>query len=145
VTFLAARLVSHDVGISVLVIQRDATARKRLRNQLSQDYVVLAVNSIGEAMARLRSHSYDLVACTDRSNSMEWSEDYGLLVDTNGLLAKQPSVYELYLPGIRVRARAVLIVPATDLEKVESVIRQAAARLAPGGAALGSHRKAVSG
>lgn len=114
----------------LLLIERDSAQRKLMRKSLeAAGHAVLAVNSMGEALARLRSHHYELVLCTDRHNSATLSEDYGPLIDTSGLLARSPVGFELYLPGISIDARAILIIPTTDPHRALLAVREASARL----------------
>ena len=104
------RDVASTAVRGVLLIERDSGQRKHLRRAIEgAGYAALAVNSIGEGLARLRAHHYDLVLCTDRNNSVTISEDYGPIIDATGLLARSSAGYELYLPGIGIDARAVLI------------------------------------
>jgi hypothetical protein len=114
----------------VLLIERDSSQRKSLRRALERaGYAVLAVNSMGEGLARLRAHHYDLVLCTDRNNSVTIAEDYGPIIDETGLLARSTGGYELYLPGIGIDARAVLIFPTTEVHRVIPAVRDVHARL----------------
>jgi len=114
----------------LLLIQSNSTLRKTLRRELGRDgYAVLAVNSLGEALARLRTISYRLVVCTDAQRSVAWADDYELLIDTRGLLARSGGRYELYLPGIGVQARAVLIMPCGDTSGVRGVVAETMDRL----------------
>lgn len=114
----------------VLLIQGNSTLRKTLRRELDRDgYAVLAVNSLGEASARLKAMTYRLVVCTDAQRSVAWSDDYGLLIDTHGLLARSGGRYELYLPGIGVRAEAVLIMPCVEPAGVRSAVAEVMTRL----------------
>jgi len=114
----------------LLLLQGNSALRKTLRRELEQDgYAILAVNTIGEAAARLRTISYRLVICTDAQRSVAWSDDYELLIDKRGLLARSGGRYELYLPGIGVRAQAVLIMPCADSSGVRSTVTEVMARL----------------
>jgi len=114
----------------LLLLQGNSALRKTLRRELERDdYAILAVNSIGEAVARLRTISYRLVVCADAQRSVAWSDDYELLVDKRGLLARSGGRYELYLPGIGVRAQAVLIMPCVDPASVRSAVAEAMTRL----------------
>ena len=115
---------------NVLLIERESAQRKLLRRALEgAGYAALAVNSMGEGLARLRAHHYDLVLCTDRNNSVTISEDYGPIIDATGLLARSSAGYELYLPGIGIDARAVLIFPTTEVSRVVAALRDVHARL----------------
>ena len=119
-----------DPAPGVLLIQASSALRKTLRRELERDpYAVLAVNSLGEAVARLRTISYKLVVCTDAQRSVSWSDDYGLLIDKHGLLARSGGRYELYLPGTGVRTQAVLIMPCADASGVRSTVTEIMARL----------------
>lgn len=114
----------------LLLIERDSAQRKLMRKSLeAAGHAALAVNSMGEALARLRVHHYEMVLCTDRHNSATLSEDYGPLIDATGVLARSPVGYELYLPGIGIDARAILIVPTTDPQRALLAVRDSAARL----------------
>ena len=114
----------------LLLIERDSAQRKLMRRSLeSAGHAVLAVNSIGEALARLRAHHYEMVLCTDRHNSATLSEDYGPLIDSSGLLARSPMGFELYLPGIGIDARAILIVPTTDPQRAIAAVKDSSSRL----------------
>jgi hypothetical protein len=114
----------------VLLIQGNSTLRKTLRRELERDgYAILAVNSLGEAVARLRTISYKLVVCTDAQRSVAWSDDYELLIETRGLLARSGGRYELYLPGTGVRAQAVLIMPCVDPAGVRGAVAEVMTRL----------------
>ena len=114
----------------LLLIERDSAQRKLMRKSLeAAGHAVLAVNSMGEALARLRVHHYEMVLCTDRHNSATLAEDYGPLIDGSGLLARSALGFELYLPGIGIDARAILIVPATDPQRAIAAVKDAAGRL----------------
>ena len=114
----------------LLLIERDSAQRKLMRKSLeAAGHAVLAVNSMGEALARLRVHHYEMVLCTDRHNSATLSEDYGPLIDSTGLLARSAVGYELYLPGIGIDARAILIVPTTDPQRALVAVRDSSSRL----------------
>ena len=114
----------------LLLIERDSAQRKLMRKSLeAAGHAVLAVNSMGEALARLRVHHYEMVLCTDRHNSATLSEDYGPLIDSTGLLARSAVGYELYLPGIGIDARAILIVPTTDPQRALLAVGDSSSRL----------------
>lgn len=114
----------------LLLIERDSAQRKLMRRSLeAAGRAVLAVNSMGEALARLRAHHYEMVLCTDRHNSATLAEDYGPLIDSSGLLARSSLGFELYLPGIGIDARAILIVPTTDPQRAIAAVRDATGRL----------------
>lgn len=114
----------------LLLIERDSAQRKLMRRSLeAAGHAVLAVNSMGEALARLRVHHYELVLCTDRHNSATLSEDYGPLIDAAGLLARSAVGFELYLPGIGIDARAILIVPTTDPQRALIAVGDSTVRL----------------
>ena len=116
--------------IGILLIEQDSANRKSLRRQLEGDgHAVLAVNSMGEALARLRSRHYDLVLCTNRHGSRSLSDDYGILIDSSGLLVRGTAGYEVYLPGIGIDARAVLIIPASEPLRVSGAVRDVLARI----------------
>lgn len=121
---------SGGTAAGVLVIEPDSALRKELRRELEADgHAVLAVNSIGEALARLRSRHYELVLCTNRHGSKSLADDYGLLIDATSMLARSALGYELYLPGIGIDARAILIMPASDPHRVRGVVRDVLSRL----------------
>ena len=114
----------------VLLIQGNSVVRKALKRELDRDgYAILAVNSLGDAAARVRSMTYRLVLCTDAQRSVAWSDDYELLIDKRGLLARSGGRYELYLPGIGVRAQAVLIMPCVETAGVRAAVAEVMTRL----------------
>ena len=114
----------------LLLIERDSAQRKLMRKSLeAAGHAVLAVNSMGEALARLRVHHYEMVLCTDRHNSATLAEDYGPLIDAAGLLERSSVGYELYLPGIGIDARAILIVPTIDPQRALLAVRDSSSRL----------------
>jgi ActR/RegA family two-component response regulator len=116
--------------VGILLIEQDSTLRKSMRRRLEDDgHAVLAVNSMGEALVRLRTRHYELVVCTNRHGSRSLADDYGILIDASGLLARSASGYEVYLPGIGIDARAVLIMPSSDPPRVSNAIRDVWARL----------------
>ena len=117
-------------GTGILLIEQDSNLRKSMRRQLEGDgHAVLAVNSMGEALARLRSRHYELVLCTNRRGSRALTDDYDILIDSSGLLARSTSGYEVYLPGIGIDARAVVIFPTGDPQRVATSVRDVRARL----------------
>ncbi|MEX2153014.1 MAG: hypothetical protein WD825_06705 [Gemmatimonadaceae bacterium] len=121
---------SDAAPIGILLIEQDSTLRKSMRRELDSDgHAVLAVNSIGEALARLRARHFELVLCTNRHGSKSMADDYGLLIDSTSLLARSATGYEVYLPGIGIDARAVLIIPTSDPHRVRGVVRDLWARL----------------
>lgn len=104
--------------------------RKSIRRHLEgAGHAVLAVNSIGEALARLRLRHYEFVVCSTRHGSRSLADDYGILIDETGLLARSTTGYEVYLPGIAIDARAVLIIPTNDAQRVAAAVRDVWARL----------------
>jgi ActR/RegA family two-component response regulator len=116
--------------IGILLIEHDSALRKSMRKQLEEDgHAVLAVNSMGEALARLRMRHYEFVLCTNRHGSRSLADDYGILIDQAGLLARSASGYEVYLPGIGIDARAVLIMPTSDPQRVSAAVREIRTRL----------------
>ena len=116
--------------LGVLLIEHESLMRKSIRRQLEGDgHAVLAVNSIGEALARLRSRHYEFVVCTTRHGSRSLADDYGILIDETGLLARSTTGYEVYLPGIAIDARAVLIIPTNDPQRVSIAVRDVWMRL----------------
>jgi hypothetical protein len=119
---------NHPVGI--LLIEQDSALRKSMRKQLEGDgHAVLAVNSMGEALVRLRTRHYELVVCTNRHGSRSMSDDYGLLIDSEGLLARSAVGYEVYLPGIGIDSRAVLLMPSNEPIRVSNAVTEVWARL----------------
>src|SRR5688500_1276443 len=102
-------------SLGILLIEHDSSVRKSMRRELEGDgHAVLAVNSMGEALARLRVRHYALVLCTNRHGSRTLSDDYGILIDAAGLLTRHSSGYEVYLPGIGIDTRAVLTIPTNQ-------------------------------
>ena len=117
-------------SLGILLIEHDSTLRKSMRKLLEEDgHAVLAVNSMGEALARLRLRHYEFVLCTNRNGSRSMADDYGILIDAAGLLAKSASGYEVYLPGIGIDARAVLIMPTNDPLRISGAVRDVWTRL----------------
>jgi hypothetical protein len=122
------RAAEQPVGI--LLIEQDSALRKTMRRELEGDgHAVLAVNSIGEALARLRSRHYEFVLCTSRHGSRSLADDFGILIDAAGLLARSATGYEGFLPGIAIDARAVIIVPTNDPLRVSRAVRDVLSRL----------------
>jgi|SRR5687767_1671164 hypothetical protein len=116
--------------LGVLLIEHESAMRKSIRRQLEGDgHAVLAVNSIGEALARLRLRHYEVVVCSTRHGSRSLADDYGILIDETGLLARSTTGYEVYLPGIAIDARAVLIIPTNDAHRVVTAVRDVWQRL----------------
>jgi hypothetical protein len=120
----------REQAIGILLIEHDSAQRKSMRKQLEGDgHAVLAVTSMGEALARLRTRHYEFVLCTSRNGSRSPADDYGILIDASGLLARSASGYEVYLPGIGIDARAVLIMPSGDPSRVSGAVRDVWTRL----------------
>lgn len=120
----------RERSLGILLIEHDSGQRKTMRKQLESDgHAVLAVTSMGEALARLRSRHYEFVLCTSRNGSRSPADDYGILIDASGLLARSASGYEVYLPGIGIDARAVLIMPSGDASRVSSAVKDVWTRL----------------
>ena len=117
-------------SVGILLIEHDSVLRKSMRRHLEGDgHAVLAVNSMGEALARLRSRHYELVLCTNRHGSRALADDYGILIDQSGLLVRGSTGYEVYLPGIGIDARAILIIPASEPGRVSGAVRDVLARI----------------
>jgi hypothetical protein len=117
-------------SLGLLLIEHDSSVRKSMRRELEGDgHAVLAVNSMGEALARLRVRHYALVLCTNRHGSRTLSDDYGILIDSTGLLARHSSGYEVYLPGIGIDTRAVLIIPTTEPVRLSAAVKDVWTRL----------------
>ncbi len=111
---------------SLLLIQSNATLRKTLRTDLGRaGYAVLAVNSLGEATARLRMRQYHLVVCSDPQRSVSWADDYDLLIDRRKLLSRSGGRYELYLPASGMGTDAVLIIPCVDPRTLSAAVHEA--------------------
>ena len=116
-------------GVSILLLVPDSGLRKLLRRHLEREgHPVLAIGSIGDAIARLRSRHYALVLCANQHHTASMTEDYALLIDSRGMLART-ATYELFLPGIGIDARGVLLVPVAEPGRVPGFVRQAADRL----------------
>jgi hypothetical protein len=117
-------------SISILLIERESVPRKTVRRELDRDgHAVVAVGTIGEALARLRSRHFELVISTDGNGSKALADDYGLLIDAAGLVARSTTGYELYLPGIGIDARAILLLPTADIQHVRAAVRDVWSRL----------------
>jgi ActR/RegA family two-component response regulator len=122
--------LSPTTPVGILLIDRGSAPRKVLRRELERDgYAVLAVGSIGDALARLRVRHFELVVCTDRGGSWSSADDNGLLIDAAGLVARSATGYELYLPGIGIDARAVLLIPTADPRHLRKSVRDVSSRL----------------
>ena len=122
---------THDTtnGLGILLLVSDSGLRKLLRRHLEREgHPVLAVGSIGDAIARLRSRHYPLVLCASGHQGAAMAEDYALLIDSRGMLART-GAFELFLPGIGIDARGVLLVPVAEPGRVSDFVRQAAERL----------------
>ena len=114
----------------LLLIQGNTTLRKTLRADLSRaGYAVLAVNSLGEATARLRLRHYHLVVCSDMQRSVSWADDYELLIDRRRMLSRSGGRYELYFPAPGMGADGVLIMPCVDPASVRLAVNEVSARL----------------
>jgi hypothetical protein len=110
----------------LLLIQGNTTLRKTLRTDLGRaGYAVLAVNSLGEATARLRVRQYHLVVCSDPQRSVSWADDYELLIDRRKLLTRSGGRYELYLPAAGMGTDAVLIMPCVDPKALSAAVTEA--------------------
>lgn len=126
---------------SLLLIQGNTTLRKALRSGLGRaGYAVLAVNSLGEAMARLRMRSYHLVICSDSQRSVSWADDYELLIDRRKLLSRSGGRYELYLPAHGMGADAVLIMPCVDPGAITLAVTEASTFVNQLRGAAGEHK-----
>ena len=72
----------------LLLIQGNTTLRKTLRSDLGRaGYAVLAVNSLGEARARLRVGQYHLVVCSDLQRSVTWADAEWMIKEWGGPFA----------------------------------------------------------
>jgi CheY-like chemotaxis protein len=112
----------------LLLIQGNTNLRKTLRTDLGRaGYAVLAVNSLGEARARLKVREYHLVVCSDLQRSVTWADDYELLIDRRKLLSRSGGRFELYLPAAGMGADAVLIMPCVDPLTLRSAVHEASA------------------
>jgi hypothetical protein len=114
----------------LLLIQSNTTLRKTLRSDLGRaGYAVLAVNSMGEATARLRMRHYHLVVCSDQQRSVSWADDYELLIDRRRMLTRSGGRYELYFPAAGMGTDGVLIMPCVDPAAVRQAVNEVSARL----------------
>ncbi|HEX7937394.1 MAG TPA: hypothetical protein VF483_00290 [Gemmatimonadaceae bacterium] len=114
----------------LLLIQSNTAVRKTLRAELGRaGYAVLAVNSMGEATARLRMRTYHLVVCSDQQRSVSWADDYELLIDRRRLLSRSGGRFELYLPSAGMGTDGVLIMPCNDPATLRSAVDEASALL----------------
>jgi len=111
---------------SLLLIQSNTAVRKILRSDLGRaGYAVLAVNSMGEATARLRLRTYHLVVCSDQQRSVSWADDYDLLIDRRKLLSRSGGRFELYFPAAGMGTDGVLIMPCTDPALLRVAVKEA--------------------
>jgi len=114
----------------LLLIQSNTTLRKTLRASLGRaGYAVLAVNSMGEATARLRTRHYHLVVCSDLQRSVSWADDYELLIDRKRMLTRSGGRYELYFPAPGMGTDGVLIMPCVDAAAITPAVNEVSARL----------------
>ena len=112
----------------LLLIHSNTAIRKALRADLGRaGYAVLAVNSMGEARARLAVRTYHLVVCSDQQRSVSWADDYGLLIDRRKLLSRSGGRYELYLPAAGMGTDGVLIMPCSDPAALRMAVNEASA------------------
>lgn len=93
-------------------------------------FSVMAVGSIGEAAARLRSLEYALVVCNDKQRSTKWSEDYELLIDVRHPPVKADAVHELHLPRSELKTFGVLLIPSAEPAAVRTAIEDSLRALA---------------
>lgn len=115
-------------GRGLLLIQSNTAIRKTLRAELGRaGYAVLAVNSMGEATARLRMRTYHLVVCSDQQRSVSWADDYELLIDRRKLLSRSGGRFELYLPAAGMGTDGVLIMPCTEPATLRAAVNEASA------------------
>jgi len=122
--------MSMPEGRGLLLIQSNTATRKTLRAELGRDgYAVLAVNSMGEATARLRMRTYHLVVCSDQQRSVSWADDYELLIDRRKLLSRSGGRFELYLPSAGMQTDGVLIMPCSDPATLRTAVNEATALL----------------
>lgn len=114
----------------LLLIQSNTAIRKTLRTDLTRaGYAVLAVNSMGEAKARLTLRTYHLVVCSDQQRSVSWADDYELLIDRRKLLSRSGGRYELYLPAASMGTNGVLIMPCADPAALRLAVNEASTLL----------------
>ncbi len=119
-----------DALPGLLLVQGNTTLRKTFRRALERDsYAVLAVNSLGEALARLHARRYRLVVCTDLQRSTTWADDYELLIDRKASLSHSGGRYELYMPALGIGADAVMLMPSNDPDSVRLAVAEVIQRL----------------
>ena len=122
--------MSMNAAPGLLLIQSNTAIRKTLRADLSRaGYAVLAVNSMGEAKARLATRTYHLVVCSDQQRSVSWADDYELLIDRRRLLSRSGGRYELYLPAAGMGTDGVLIMPCVDPSALRLAVNEASVLL----------------
>lgn len=109
--------------VPILVVQGNVSLRKVMRTWLERSgFTVMAVGSMGEAAARLRSLEYALVVCNDRPRSVRWSEDYELLIDAKHPPVRADATHELHLPRTGLKTFGVLLMPSADPAAVRVAI-----------------------
>jgi len=114
----------------VLLVERDSSPRRSLKRALDHEgHAVVAVNSIGEALARLRSSAYDVVVLTGARESRAIAEEYELLIDASSKLATRMTDSDAYLPGIGIHTSLVLIVASREPHRVSGAVRDCEALL----------------
>src|SRR5690349_1180761 len=122
--------MATTAGPGLLLVQGNTAVRKVLRTDLTRaGYAVLAVNSMGEATARLKMRQYHLVVCSDPQRSVSWADDYELLIDRRRMLSRSGGRYELYLPAAAIGADAVLIMPCVDPAAIKVAVNEVSSRL----------------
>lgn len=120
----------RHVGSRVLLICTLPEMRKACTSVLEADrYVVLRVLNVGHAISSLRLSRFDLVVVVGRNRRESLYDDYRVLIDPNGLLKREATDHELYLPGIGIDVRAVLMVFSSDAHRIGAVVRSVMTRL----------------
>lgn len=114
----------------VLLVAPNSVQRRELRRALSSGQLsVVTANSLAEAIGRLRNGFYTLVVCMGHSPTANLHEEYAVLISTAGLLSRSATGVALYLPGIGIGARAVLLHPWRESERVRTNVSDALLRL----------------
>jgi hypothetical protein len=112
---------------TLLVVHRLSQVRKVFQKRLeAAGERVLAVESLGAAIPRLRARRYELLLCTDPPTGSRWVEDYGRIVKKSGMVARGVG-HEIWTPGDGIQCDAVVIVPGTDADALHAAVLAARA------------------
>lgn len=115
---------------TLLVIHRVSHVRKIFRRHLETlGERVLALETLGSAIPRLRARRYELLICADPPSSSRWAwvEDYRHIVKKAGVLARTAK-HEIWCPAEGIQCDAIVIVPGADAAALHAAVLDARAR-----------------